>query len=59
MKTFYQMDNVGKAKYTVNFHDGKNKHDDGSNFYDLKIFSNKVKLADFIKDLKNRGYTRS
>ena len=56
MKTFHQIDNVGKAKYVINFHDGKKKHTDGSNFYDIKIFKNKSKLAAFIKDLKAQGY---
>jgi hypothetical protein len=56
MKTFYQMDNIGKAKYTVNFHDGKKKHKDGSAFYDIKIFKNKPTLNAFINDLKAQGY---
>ena len=47
---------VGRSKYVVNFHDGKKKHDDGSDFYDIKIFKNKKKLADFENDLKALGY---
>lgn len=56
MSTFHQIDNVGTAKYTVNFHDGKKTHADGSPFFDLRIFKNKSKLAAFIKDLKTQGY---
>ena len=33
--------NIGKAKYVVNFHDGKKTHKDGSKFFDIQIFSNK------------------
>ena len=56
MKTFHQINNVGHAKYTINFHDGKKQHNDGSPFYDIRIFKNKSKLAAFTKDLKTRGY---
>lgn len=31
--------NVGKAKYVVSYYTGK-KHNDGSDFYDIRIFSN-------------------
>lgn len=49
--------NIGKAKYIVNFHDGVKTHNDGSEFFDIKIFSNKKKLAAFIRDLTRQGYT--
>lgn len=55
-KTFYQMDNIGKAKYTVSKHDGVQTHNDGSPFFDIAIFKNKKKLAAYIKDLKKDGY---
>ena len=55
-KRFKQMDNVGKAKYTINFHDGKSKHKDGSDFFDLRIFKNKPSLEKFKKDLLKKGY---
>lgn len=51
------MHNVGKVKYLVSFHDGIKKHNDGSNFYDIATFKNKVKLNNFIKRLKSEGYT--
>jgi len=56
MRTFYQRDNIGKAKYTVSYHDGESTHKDGSPFYGIAIFKNKPTLAAFIKDLKKQGY---
>jgi len=56
MKSFYQQDNIGKAKYTISFHDGKQTHKDGSKFYGIKTFKNKVDLAKFKKDLIAKGY---
>jgi hypothetical protein len=55
-KEYYRLDGVGKAKYTVNCFDGVKKHKDGSDFYDIRIFSNKKKLESFIKILKQDGY---
>lgn len=40
MKNFSEMQNVGMAKYVVNYHDGEKKHKDGSPFYDIKILEN-------------------
>lgn len=37
------MFNVCKCKYLVNYHDGIKHYNDGSNFYDMAIFSNKKK----------------
>lgn len=56
MKRFYTMNNVGKAKYVVNHHDGQKKHPDGSPFFDLSIFSNKRKFHGFVRDLVKEGY---
>ena len=53
------MHNVGRAKYVVNFHDGVKTHSDGSEFFDIAIFSNKKKMKDFIKSLKVDGYIYS
>jgi len=58
MKVYNQMQNIGKAKYVVNFHDGKKKHKDGSAFFDIAIFKNKVKLNEFIKELIEKGYVK-
>lgn len=57
-KHFYIMYNVGKAKYLVNFHNGLSKHDDGSDFFDVRIFKNKLKLDEFIKILFSEGYNK-
>ena len=56
-KVYYRQDNVGKAKYTVSKHDGKQKHKDGSDFFDIKILKNKKDLATYIADLEKQGYT--
>ena len=50
---------VGSSKYTVNFHDGKSKHKDGSDFFDIAIFKNKRDLAKKINDLTKKGYIYS
>lgn len=56
MKNFYVQYNIGKSKYVVSFHNGENFYSDGSPFYDIKIFKNKVLLGRFIKELLNSGY---
>ena len=56
-KTFNTQHNIGKSKYVVNFHDGVKTHKDGSPFFDMKIFKNKEKMNDFIKELKKKGYS--
>lgn len=50
------MYNVGSAKYVVNYHDGVKTHKDGSPFFDIAIFQNKIKFNKFISELKNNGY---
>ena len=56
-KVFYTQMNIGKAKYVVNHYDGKKTHKDGSSFYDISIFSNKIKFKEFINELLKKGYT--
>ncbi len=56
-KRYREKHGIGKAKYTVSFHDGKKKHKDGSDFFDIKIFKNKKALNDFIEELKKDGYS--
>lgn len=48
--------NIGHAKYVVNYCDGKHRYDDGSLFYDIRIFKNKRLKDQFIKSLKQLGY---
>ena len=50
------MNNIGTAKYTVNWHDGEKKHNDDSKFYDIKIFKNKRIMERFVAELKRDGY---
>jgi len=56
MKQFNIMCGIGKAKYLVNFYDGIKKHNDGSPFFDLRIFKNKKKLGMFTNNLRKEGY---
>ncbi len=57
-KLFNESQNIGKARYVVNFHDGEKTHADGSQFFDIEIFSNKRKKEQFVRNLKKNGYTR-
>lgn len=59
VKQFYEQSNIGQARYVVNFHDGVKVHDDGSPFFDLRIFTNKVARDAFIKLLCSEGYVQS
>ena len=54
---FNVQENIGRARYVVNHHDGVKTHRDGSPFFDLTIFSNKKKLRPFVHSLKLAGYT--
>lgn len=56
MKVFNIQNNVGKAKYVVNYHNGVKKHKDGSNFFDIAIFKNKKKMEAFVADLLCNEY---
>ena len=55
-KRYYQKDGIGKAKYTISYHDGKKTHKDGSDFFDIQIFKNKKDLAKFVNTLHKGGY---
>lgn len=56
-KLFYQQDNIGRAKYTISYHDGIQTHNDGSPFYCMRIFSNKKELNKFRTELLKQGYS--
>jgi len=47
---------IGKVKYSISFHDGISKHNDGSDFFDVRIFKRKKELLEKEKELKNDGY---
>ncbi len=53
---FNEMFNVGKARYVVNYHDGKKTHPDGSPFYDIHLSRNKREHERFVKSLRAQGY---
>lgn len=53
---YYIQYNIGRSKYVVSYHNGIKTHSDGSRFYDIAIFKNKIKLNAFVKDLKKQGY---
>lgn len=55
-KVYYTQHNVGKCKYVVNSHDGVKIHGDGSPFFDVRIFSNKLRRDHFIRQLQHQGY---
>ena len=56
VKLYHTTFGVGTAKYVVNFHDGIKRHNDGSRFYDIRIFTNKKEMGKFIKELEKYGY---
>lgn len=55
-KVFKVNPGIGSSKYSISSHDGVKKHKDGSDFYDIKIFKNKVDLEKGIKDYKSKGF---
>jgi hypothetical protein len=55
-KVYNEMYGVGNSKYVVNFHDGEKTHKDGSPFFDIRIFKNKIEKDNFVKDLKSKGF---
>jgi len=59
-KTFYTGYRVGSrtGRYTVSFYDGVKTHEDGSQFFDLEMFSNKKDFTQFLKDLEKEGYIK-
>ena len=55
-KKYKTMQNVGKVKYLVSFHDGEKTHKDGSEFFDIRTFTNKISFNKFVKELQTNGY---
>jgi hypothetical protein len=55
-KIYYTQDNIGRAKYTVSFHNGTDTHKDGSPFFGIALFKNKIKRNKFIAKLRDEGY---
>lgn len=44
------------SRYIVNFHDGVKKYNDGSDFYDIRIFKNRKSMDSFINELRSKKY---
>ena len=59
MKKFTTQFNIGKVKYVISFHDGIQKHDDGSEFWGVYTFRNKKLFNARIKELKKQGYVEN
>ena len=56
MKKFYTQSGLARSKYYVFFHDGIKRHNDGSEFFDMRSFNNKKVLNKFISELRTEGY---
>lgn len=56
MKNYYVQKRIGHAKYVVSHYDGIQTHNDGSAFYGIHIFKNKIKMNAFIQSLVKTGY---
>jgi len=59
LKKFTVMQNVGKARHVVSFHDGVTVHGDNSPFFDMRIFGRKTDLVKFVKELESAGYVKA
>jgi hypothetical protein len=55
-KVFKVNPQIGKAKYSISSHDGVKKNKDGSDFFDIETFKNKVDLEKAIKDYTSKGF---
>ena len=59
MKRFNYIQNIGKCRHVINFHDGEKTHADGSPFYDVRIFGSKRTAHKFMRDLVANGYAEN
>lgn len=56
MRYYTLLNNVGKSKYVIVYHNGIKKNADGSKFEDIQICRNKQEVKNFIAYLKCMGY---
>ena len=57
-KAFKVNPGIGSSKYSISSHDGVKKHKDGSDFWDIEIFKNKVDLEKGIKKYTSNGFVK-
>ena len=55
MYTYHVQYNIGKARYVLCYDDGAT-YCDGSVFYKVKLYRNKMDLNKCIKDMETQGY---
>ncbi len=56
MKQYYLNPQIGKVRYPLSIHDGKDTYRDGSPFWGIVCISNKRNLKRKIKELMAEGY---
>jgi len=59
LKTFNILENIGKVRHVVSFHDGVKTHQDNSPFFEVRTFSRKQDVQMFARDLKAAGYVEN
>ena len=59
MSKIFRQYRARRAQHVVSFHDGVKVHKDGSPFFDIRIFSNRIKKEKFIKKLLQFGYVET
>lgn len=57
MKVYSKHSGIGRSKYVVMYHNGEKRHEDGSAFYDLRVFKSQEKCGEFCRELNRKGYT--
>ncbi len=55
-KYYKVFSNIGKARYILSYTDGQKMHSDGSDFWDIAIFSNKKAFDEAIMKWEKLGY---
>lgn len=55
-KQFRVNPQIGKAKYSISYQDGIKTHSDGSPFWDIEIFKNKLNLIKAIRQYEINGF---
>jgi hypothetical protein len=55
-KQFTVNPQIGRARYSISAQDGIKTHSDGSAFWDIEIFNNKLSLIKAIRRYEINGY---